>query len=609
MNWINSELYRLMYKEDVYILAYERIKSAPGNMTPGTDGKTIDGTSMRMIQNIIEEMRTEQFQFKPARTVYLPKPNGKKRKLGIPSTRDKIVQEVIRLILECIYDSPNGPYFHETSHGFRPNRSCHTALREIRGKWPAINWFLEGDIQSCFDAIDHGVLVSLLQKKIRDERFLNLIWKLLRAGYLDLREARHDSLTGTPQGGLASPILANVYLHDLDEKVEEMCKQVERGGKRKQRNPLYHKLSEQKLRLVKKGATRTKEFREVIRQIRSMPAVDVDDPNFIRLKFLRYADDWLVGICGPRRLAEHVKEELKTFLNQRLKLTLSAEKTKITHARKEQAHFLGTRLTIGREGIQRVVTTHNGSARPVKRRSTGWEVVMEAPRDELIKKLHAKGFCTAIGQPTTKLGWIHLDADQIITLYNGINRGIQNYYRFADNFSHLIRIQYILKFSLAHTLAAKYKCSVRQGFKRFGKTPTVAVKAKDGKRDRQVTFYNNSDWKKQRNGFQINPATVDQLQWSIKLRSRSKLGMPCCICNSSEQVEMHHVRHIRKTGGKKPVGINAILQMMNRKQIPVCTTCHQKIHRGDYNGIRLSDLAYNPYESEKRRRFRESRMR
>ena len=149
---INDNLYRLMYKEDLYILAYERIKSAPGNMTPGTDGKTIDGISMRMFQNSIEEMRTEQFQFKPVRTVYLPKPNGKKRKLGIPSTRDKIVQEVIRIILEGIYDSPKGPYFHETSHGFRPNRSCHTALREIRGKWPAINWFLEGDIQSCFDA-------------------------------------------------------------------------------------------------------------------------------------------------------------------------------------------------------------------------------------------------------------------------------------------------------------------------------------------------------------------------------------------------------------------------------------------------------------------------
>ncbi len=607
--WVNCNLYRLMYKEDLYIIAYERIKSAPGNLTPGSDKRTIDGFSLNTIHEIIQEMRTEQFQFKPVRTIYIPKSNGKKRKLGIPSTRDKIVQEVIRTILECIYDSPKGPYFHETSHGFRPNHSCHTALREIRGKWPALNWFLEGDIQSCFDAIDHGILVNLLRKKIRDERFLNLIWKLLRAGYLDLREARHDSLAGTPQGGLASPILANVYLHELDEKVEEMRQRIERGGQRKKKNPLHRKLTERKLRLVKKGATRTKEFRELVRQIRSIPAVQVNDPNFIRLKYLRYADDWIIGICGPQAMAEQVKEEVKIFLSQHLKLTLSAEKTKITHARKEQAHFLGTRLTIGREGIQRVVTTYNGSARPIKRRSTGSEIVMTAPKEELIQKLHAKGFCTAKGQPTTKLSWIYLDADQIIVLYNGINRGIQNYYRFADNFGFFARIQYILKFSLAHTLAAKYKCSVRQVFKRFGKTPTIIVKAKDGKRDRCIAFYNNTDWKKQRNGFQIGHATVDLLQWSISLRSRSKLGMPCCICRSSEQVEMHHVRHIRKTGAKKPIGINAILQMMNRKQIPVCTTCHQKIHRGDYDGIRLSDLAYNPYESEKRRRFRESCMR
>lgn len=202
---MNTNLYRLMFKEDLYIVAYERIKSAPGNLTPGSDKKTIDGFSLDIIHKTIQEMRTEQFQFKPVRTVYIPKPNGKQRKLGIPSTRDKIVQEVIRMILEGIYDSPDGPYFHETSHGFRPNRSCHTALREIRGKWPATNWFLEGDIRACFDEIEHGTLVKLLRKKIQDERFLNLIWKLLRAGYLDLREARQDSLTGTPQGGLATP--------------------------------------------------------------------------------------------------------------------------------------------------------------------------------------------------------------------------------------------------------------------------------------------------------------------------------------------------------------------------------------------------------------------
>ena len=209
--WVNEDVYRLMYKEDVYMLAYERIKSKPGNMTPGTDEETLDGFSLEALGEIIQEMRTEQFRFKPVRTTFIPKANGKMRKLGIPCVRDKIVQEVMHMILEAIYDSPHGPYFQETSHGFRPNRSCHTALREFRGKWTAMNWLIKGDIRACFDELDLHVLVTLLQKKIQDQRFLNLIWKLLKAGYMDLHGTKRESLIGSPQGSLVSPILANVY--------------------------------------------------------------------------------------------------------------------------------------------------------------------------------------------------------------------------------------------------------------------------------------------------------------------------------------------------------------------------------------------------------------
>ena len=215
--WVNYELYRLLYQEDLYIVAYERIKSKPGNMTPGTDEETLDGFSLETIRGIIHEMKTEQFQFKPVRTTFIPKANGKLRKLGIPCVRDKVVQEVMHMILETIYDSPYGPYFKDTSHGFRPNRSCHTALREFRGKWTAVNWLIEGDIRACFDELDHHVLVSILRQKIEDERFLNLIWKLLNAGYMDLHGIKRDSLIGSPQGGIISPILANAYLHELDE--------------------------------------------------------------------------------------------------------------------------------------------------------------------------------------------------------------------------------------------------------------------------------------------------------------------------------------------------------------------------------------------------------
>ncbi len=202
--WVNNQLYRLMYKEDLYIVAYERIKSKPGNMTAGTDKETLDGFSLETIREIIQEMKTEQFQFKPVRMTFIPKANGKMRKLGIPCVRDKVVQEVIRMILEAIYDSPHKPYFSDASHGFRPGRSCHTALREIRGKWTGINWLVEGDIRACFDEIDHTTLVTILKKKIQDQRFLNLIWKLLNAGYMDLHGNKKESLIGSPQGSLVT---------------------------------------------------------------------------------------------------------------------------------------------------------------------------------------------------------------------------------------------------------------------------------------------------------------------------------------------------------------------------------------------------------------------
>src|SRR6266849_10612834 len=268
--WVNNDLYRLMFKEDLYIIAYERIKSKPGNMTPGTDGETLDGFSLKTIRKIIEAMRTESFQFKPVRQSFIPKANGKMRKLGIPSANDKIVQQAIYMILEAIYDSPSTPYFQETSHGFRPNHSCHTALREIREHWSAVNWFVEGDIRACFDEVDHQTLVSILRKKIKDERFLNLIWELLNAGYMDLHGRKKESLIGSPQGGILSPILANAYLHELDEFVEGLRVQHEKG-RRKQRNIAYQRLSWQKSRMVKRGETKTQEFQRISQMMRKLP--------------------------------------------------------------------------------------------------------------------------------------------------------------------------------------------------------------------------------------------------------------------------------------------------------------------------------------------------
>jgi nicotine oxidoreductase len=289
----------------------------------------------------------------------------------------------------------------------------------------------------------------------------------------------------------------------------------------------------------------------------------------------------------------------KDFLLETLKLRLSEEKTHITNARAEKTHFLGTNLKVGSGGTPNVVLTTNGSGKRFKRRSTGWETVMQAPLSKLIRRLRDKGMCSIEGRPLAKRGWAFLDAEQIVALYSSVNHGIQNYYRFADNWSRLSRIQSILQSSLAKTLALKFQITTSQVFKKLGKDMCIKAEGKDGKKDREVRFYLNHDWSKNREAFQQGTHTnIDQLRISIGMRTRSKLGKPCCICGATGdvmQIAMHHVRHIRKLSSKrKAVGFNGILQKLNRKPIPVCEECHGKIHRGAYDGLKLSNLAYLP---------------
>jgi Type II intron maturase len=368
-------------------------------------------------------------------------------------------------------------------------------------------------------------------------------------------------------------------------------------GKTKGRNLTYHALAERKRRLARQGKSKTKEFKDLVRKLRSLPTVEVNDPEYIRIKFLRYADDWIVGLCGSHALAEEIKQEIKQFLKDHLELTLSEEKTHITNARTEETHFLGTILRIGTGGEAKLALTTNTWGRKFKRRSTGWETVMKAPLPNIIKRLKERGFCTPEGKPVSKASWTLLDTDQIINLYRSVNRGLQNYYRFVDNWGRLTRIQYILEYSLAKTLAQKYKISVRKVFKRFGKTITTTIKGTGGREDRQVVFFKNRDWKKQRDAFQAgNRTEIDRIQMAITMRTRSKLGKACCTCGeNTARTVMHHVRHVRKLSQKREAtGFNRILRIINRKQIPVCKACHERIHRGEYDDLKISDLAYIP---------------
>lgn len=591
--WINLDVYRpLLYEPDLYEIAYQRIKSFPGNMTPGSDGETLDGFSKDEIYKIIQEMRTETYQPKPVRRAYIPKANGKLRKLGIPCVRDKVVQEVVRMVLEAIYDSPHGPYFSDFSHGFRRSRSTHSALKQIREKWNGVTWIIEGDISQCFDDIDHEILVSILREKIKDERFLNLIRKFLKAGYMDIDEVRKNSLAGTPQGGIVSPILSNVYLDKLDQFVEQLRKELDKGVRRRH-NLRYKRLQDRRLAMIKQGKTKTREFKKISVEMRRLPSKDPNDPGFVRVRYVRYADDWCIGVMGSRKLAEEIKEKVGKFLKDQLNLTLSSEKTAITNARTQEAKFLGYRFYIGSTEEQKQVKTTNHSGIEFKRRSTGMEIVLKAPMEELIKKLTQKGFCDAEGKPIHRAPWTLLDEDQIVMLYSSINRGILNYYRPANNWSRVQRVQYILKYSLAKTLAAKRKGGIGDAIENENISVTVE---RSGKKPRVVEFYQNHDWTVNGNAFS-EEKKVDIVLMNFRLRTRSKLDWPCCICGDETDIQMHHVRHLRKLSSPKAEGFTRVMSALNRKQIPVCARCHELIHKGKYDGLSLKDLAYDPSQA------------
>jgi group II intron reverse transcriptase/maturase len=341
-SWINRGLYRLLYNPSLYVLAYERLKSKPGNMTRGTDGQTLDGFSLDTIQSYIALMRTEHYRPTPVKRTYIPKASGKWRPLGVPSPRDKIVQECVRLILEAIYE----PTFHDNSHGFWPRRSCHTALESLRRNWVGTKWVLKVDIAECFERVDHHRLLDMLREKIADDRFINLIRKFLTAGYLD-NWVYHRTFSGTPQGSVVSPILTNIYLSKLDEKLTALCQQHSQG-RRRPLNPTYSAVLKARQGLLKQGeaepecrATLQPELRALNQHIRHTPTYDYYDSSYTRVKFLRYADDVAVGIIGPKVLAEHIKEEIAAFLRDELKLELNREKTHVLHLPTTKARCLG----------------------------------------------------------------------------------------------------------------------------------------------------------------------------------------------------------------------------------------------------------------------------
>jgi group II intron reverse transcriptase/maturase len=537
-------------------------------MTEGATEETAEGMSLDKIEMIIKALREEKFRWKPARRVYIPKKNGKLRPLGLPDWSDKLVQEVMRLLLNAYYE----PQFSDRSHGFRPERGCHTALREIK-KWDGTAWFIEGDISKCFDKLDHQVLLTILGENIHDEKFIRLIGELLEAGYLEDWKYR-ATLSGTPQGGVLSPLLANVYLDKLDKYIEQQLIPAHTRGEERRRNPGYQNIYRKASRARREGRT---EEAKLLRQLQQqLPYYDPNDPDFRRLRYVRYADDFLQGFNGPKEEAEEIKQKLEVFLRDNLKLELSQAKTLITQARTGTARFLSYEI----HTIQNDTKQTNG------RRSVNGQVGFRIPKDIIREKCQDY---TEGGKPIHRPEMMKDSVFTIISTYQAEYRGLVEYYRMAYNLSTLSRLKWDMERSLTKTLAAKEQIPIPQVYRRYKTTIMVEGKPYKGL---QVTIEREgkkplvTQWGGISLTWNIKAIPNDQPAriWSTRSELEERLLADTCeYCDSHERCQVHHVRALKDLHpkGRKPRPRWMVLMAARqRKTMVVCPTCHVDITHG-----------------------------
>ena len=577
-----ERLYRILFNEELFYVAYQKIASNGGSTTKGSDGRSIDGMSLARIETLIASLKDESYQPHPSRRVHIPKKNGKTRPLGIPAFEDKLVQEVVRMILEAIYEG----HFETTSHGFRPKRSCHTALLHIQKTFNGAKWFIEGDIKGFFDNIDHDVLVGILRERISDDRFIRLIRKFLKAGYVE-DWTFHNTYSGTPQGGIVSPILANIYLDKLDKYVKEYIRHFDMGTKRrpgKESNDLANerKRTVRKLKKIKDGtekAALVARLKAIEQERAAFPSGDEMDGSYRRLKYIRYADDFILGVIGSKEDALRIKEDIKSFLSESLALELSEEKTLITHTGKS-AKFLGYEITVTRNNHQR--RDVQGRLRRTYGKRVRLNVSMATLRDKLleygameIKLRNGK----EIWKPKCRSGLIFNDDLEILDRYNRETVGFCNYYLIANNCVVLHNFRYIMEYSMYKTFAGKYRSTVRKINKKYRLNKLFTVKYEQKGVIKSRTFYKTS-FKRRTTAFN---GSCDIEPYSIADVSRTNLtdrlkAEKCELCGATGKLIMHHVRNLKDLKGKE--SWKRLMSARKRKTIALCPSCHRLRHLG-----------------------------
>lgn len=585
-----ERLYRNLYNPEFFLLAYQNIYAKEGNLTAGTDGLTIDGMSAKRIDALIASLRDFSYQPNPARRSYIAK-NGapqKKRPLGIPSFNDKLVQEVVRMILESIYEDT----FSRHSHGFRPYRSCHTALMEVKKEFTGVKWFVEGDIKGCFDNIDHHILVNILRRRIKDERFIELIWKFLKAGYIE-DWVYHNTYSGTPQGSIISPVLANVYLNELDIYMAEYAERFNRGKYRKHRKAYHDKMNgfrraQSKYRKADWNAMTEEEKKTALKEIKTARADVMSeecgnpmDASFRRVAYTRYADDFLIGVIGSKEDAETLKRDVGAFLKDSLNLELSEEKTLVTHA-KDKARFLGFDV------FSCDTVTPKRDKRGFTRRSKSGRIMLYVPKEKWMSRLFAYGALKIHYDANRKEIWtpvhrnrlLHLDDLEILKQYNAEVRGLYNYYKIAGNVSVLNNFNYVMKFSMFKTFAAKYNSSIGKIRDKYRMGADFGVRYETKKGWNTLLYYNGGF----RHTDTVAKANVDSLPNTYFRTSPNSLiarlkARKCEWCGAEDvDLEIHHVRKLKNLKGR--AAWERAMIGRKRKTMALCVSCHDLLHAG-----------------------------
>ena len=563
-----DDVYRQLYNPAMYLRSYAKLYPNDGAMTPGMTEETVDGWSMEKVAAIIVAIRDERWQWTPVKRVLIDKPKGGKRPLGLPVWSDKVVQDIIRSILEAYYE----PQFSKHSHGFRPKRGCHTALKEIDEVWQGTKWFIEGDIKGCFDHIDHTLLMNILRENIHDNRFLRLIEGALKAGYCE-EWKYHPSLSGSPQGGIVSPILSNIYIDRLDRFVQDTVIPEYTRGTRRKEGEEYRRLHS--LSTYYRNTGRIERAEELRKAMQQYPSVDPNDEEYRRLRYVRYADDFLLGYAGTLAEATEIKEKIAAFLRTQLNLTLSADKTLITHASTGRARFLGYEI-----GTMYCQTKFD----KLRKRAVNGKIGLYIPEDVLQKKRQRYLRDGKVHHRTELMNDSEYD---IIIRYQAEYRGLVQYYTLAQNRCRLGYVGFTMETSLLKTLASKGRTTFAKTLKRLKSTtqsphgPRTCLKLtieRAGQRPLVAIFGGLSLRRKQ-------TAIKDQVLMPY-IRRRSEiverlLNNTCEVCGSKEHIQMHHVRHLadlnKKGRREKPLWMK-IMIARKRKSIPLCKRCHDDVH-------------------------------